>query len=68
MRVLFHVAVNSRELMILICRICPGRRFAEASLSIMIASVLHTLTIEREVDQVGHPILTEVKMTDGVIS
>ena len=54
--------------MILICRICPGRRFAEASLSIMIASVLHTLRIEPEVDRDGHPIIPEVKMTDGVIS
>ena len=34
----------------------------------MIASVLHTLRIEPDVDQDGYPILPEVKMTDGVIS
>ncbi|PIL29320.1 cytochrome P450 [Ganoderma sinense ZZ0214-1] len=49
-------------------RICPGRHFAEASLFIIIASVLHTLTIDYAVDDGGKLIIPEVKMTDGVLS
>ena len=49
-------------------RVCPGRHFAEASLFIMIASVLHTLTIDSAVDERGKPIAPEAKMTYGVIS
>ncbi|TBU23430.1 cytochrome P450 [Dichomitus squalens] len=49
-------------------RICPGRHFAEASLFIMIASVLHTLTIDQAVDQHGESIAPEAKMTYGVLS
>ena len=49
-------------------RICPGRHFAEASLFIIIASVLHTLTIDYAVDEQGKAIIPEVKMSDGVLS
>ncbi|KAI0768267.1 CyP450 monooxygenase [Trametes elegans] len=49
-------------------RVCPGRHFAEASLFIMIASVLHTFTIEQAVDECGITIQPEAKMTYGVIS
>ncbi|KAI1790108.1 cytochrome P450 [Ganoderma leucocontextum] len=49
-------------------RICPGRHFAEASLFIMIASVLHTLTIDSAMDERGKPIAPEAKMSHGVIS
>ncbi|KAI0705584.1 cytochrome P450 [Earliella scabrosa] len=49
-------------------RICPGKHFAEASLFIMIASILHALTIEHALDENGHPITPEAKMTYGVIS
>ena len=49
-------------------RICPGRYFAQASMFIIIASVLHTLTIDRATDEHGRQIVPEVKMTDGVLS
>ncbi|KAI1790074.1 cytochrome P450 [Ganoderma leucocontextum] len=49
-------------------RICPGRHFAEASLFIIIASVLHTLTIDNVVDERGSPLIPEAKMTHGVLS
>ncbi|KAI0753250.1 cytochrome P450 [Daedaleopsis nitida] len=49
-------------------KICPGRHFAEASLFIIIASVPHTLTIDYDVHEQGHPIILEAKMTYGVIS
>ncbi|KAM5539745.1 hypothetical protein V8D89_006558 [Ganoderma adspersum] len=49
-------------------RICPGRHFAEASLFIIIASVLHTLTIDYAVDDRGKVVIPEVKMSDGVLS
>ncbi|KAI0753319.1 CyP450 monooxygenase [Daedaleopsis nitida] len=49
-------------------RICPGRHFAQASMFIIIASVLHTLTIDCATDEHGQPIVPEVKMTDGVLS
>ncbi len=49
-------------------RICPGRHFAEASLFIIIASILHTLTIDHAVDEQGKTIIPEVKMSDGVLS
>ena len=51
-----------------IYRICPGKHFAEASLFIMIASILHAVTIEHALDENGHPITPEAKMTYGVIS
>ena len=56
------------ELMNDVFRICPGRHFAEASLFIMIASVLHAFTIDYVMDEHGKPIIPEAKMTYGVIS
>ena len=58
-----HLNVPARD-----GRICPGRHFAEASLFIIIASVLHTLTIDYAVDEQGKAIIPEVKMSDGVLS
>ncbi|KAI0767202.1 CyP450 monooxygenase [Fomes fomentarius] len=49
-------------------QICPGRHFAEASLFIMISTILHTLTIDHAIDEQGRPITPEAKMTYGVIS
>ncbi|KAI0753307.1 CyP450 monooxygenase [Daedaleopsis nitida] len=49
-------------------RICAGRHFAQTSMYIMIASVLHTLIIDRAKDEHGQPIIPEVKMTDGILS
>ncbi|RDX44589.1 CyP450 monooxygenase [Lentinus brumalis] len=49
-------------------RICPGRHFAEASLFIMISSILHTLNIDQATDEHGNPITPKAEMTYGVIS
>ncbi|KAI0674475.1 cytochrome P450 [Trametes maxima] len=44
-------------------RICAGRHFADASLFIVVASILHTLTIEAPLDESGHPVSVEPKVT-----
>ena len=44
-------------------RICPGRHLADASLFIVVASVLHTLNIEPPLDEYGQPIKLEAKMS-----
>ncbi|KAI0754704.1 cytochrome P450 [Daedaleopsis nitida] len=49
-------------------RICPGRHFADTSLFIIIASVLHALTIDYAIDENGRPITPVPSMTDGVLS
>ncbi|KAI0634619.1 cytochrome P450 [Trametes polyzona] len=49
-------------------RICPGRHFADASLFILTATVLHTLSISAPLDANGKPIKLKGKMTPGVIS
>ncbi|KAI0753232.1 CyP450 monooxygenase [Daedaleopsis nitida] len=49
-------------------RTCPGREFAEASLYIAIASLLHVFTIEPPLDDHGNPTVPDVKMTPGILS
>ncbi|KAI0360841.1 CyP450 monooxygenase [Trametes cingulata] len=49
-------------------RICPGRYFAEASLFIIISTVLHTVSVSAALDANGLPVKLEGKMTPGVIS
>ncbi|KAM5539706.1 hypothetical protein V8D89_006519 [Ganoderma adspersum] len=49
-------------------RICPGRHFAETSLFLTIASVLHTFTIKPRCDASGVPKLPEGKMKPGFLS
>ncbi|KAI0634877.1 CyP450 monooxygenase [Trametes polyzona] len=49
-------------------RICPGRYFAEASLFLIVSSVLHTLDVSAPLDANGQPVKLEGKMTAGVIS
>ncbi|KAH9855895.1 cytochrome P450 [Lenzites betulinus] len=49
-------------------RICPGRHFAEASLFVLTATVLHTLTISAPLDANGNPVKLHGRMTEGVIS
>lgn len=49
-------------------RMCPGRHFADTSLFIIIASVLHTLVIDYAIDEDGIPITPVPSMTDGVLS
>ncbi|KAI0777247.1 CyP450 monooxygenase [Trametes elegans] len=49
-------------------RVCPGRHFAEASLFLILSSVLHTLSVSAPLDEHGSPIKLESKMTSGIIS
>ncbi|KAI1790111.1 CyP450 monooxygenase [Ganoderma leucocontextum] len=49
-------------------RICPGRHFAEASLFIAVASVLHAFSIKPRCDVSGVPKLPEGKMKPGFLS
>ena len=49
-------------------RICPGRHFAEASLFINIARVLHVFVISPPLDERGEVIRVEPKMKDGILS
>ena len=44
-------------------RICPGREFAEASLFILCASILHTFDIRAPVDVDGVPVQLEHDMS-----
>ncbi|KAI0654052.1 cytochrome P450 [Cubamyces menziesii] len=49
-------------------RTCPGKHYAEASLFINIASVLHTFNIMPAVDERGLPVPVEHKVTTGIVS
>ncbi|KAI0705578.1 CyP450 monooxygenase [Earliella scabrosa] len=49
-------------------RICPGRHFAEASLFIIVATVLHTLSVSAPLDEHGRPQALQGKMTSGILS
>ncbi|KAI9059150.1 CyP450 monooxygenase [Trametes sanguinea] len=49
-------------------RICPGRHFADASLFLSVATILHTLSITAPLGIDGQPVKLEGKMTTGVIS
>ncbi|KAI0643153.1 CyP450 monooxygenase [Trametes meyenii] len=49
-------------------RICPGRYFAQSSLFIAVASVLHTFDVSLQLDEAGHPVHFEHEQTHGLIS
>ncbi|RPD77557.1 cytochrome P450 [Lentinus tigrinus ALCF2SS1-7] len=49
-------------------RICPGRYFADTTMFLLIASVLHLFDISPRLDDHGRPILTEARPVTGVIS
>ncbi|CDO77629.1 hypothetical protein BN946_scf184946.g22 [Trametes cinnabarina] len=49
-------------------RICPGRHFADASLFLSVATILHTLSITAPLGPDGKPTQLEGRMTPGVIS
>ncbi|KAI1792474.1 cytochrome P450 [Ganoderma leucocontextum] len=49
-------------------RVCPGRHFAEASLFIHAASILHVFDITPALDTNGHPITIEHGQTPGFLS
>ncbi|RPD62671.1 cytochrome P450 [Lentinus tigrinus ALCF2SS1-6] len=48
--------------------ICPGRYFADTTMFLLIASVLHLFDISPRLDDHGRPILTEARPVTGVIS
>ncbi|KAH9854914.1 CyP450 monooxygenase [Lenzites betulinus] len=48
-------------------RICAGRHFADSSLFIIVASVLHTLTIGPPLDESGKPVFVELKVTTDML-
>ena len=49
-------------------RICPGRHFAEASLFIHAALVLHVFDIKPALDSQGRPIAIKHSQTPGFVS
>ncbi|KAI0633029.1 O-methylsterigmatocystin oxidoreductase [Trametes polyzona] len=49
-------------------RVCPGRHFASDALFISIACTLHAFTIQPALDEHGHPVPVEAKMTSGFLS
>ena len=49
-------------------RMCPGRHFAEASVFINVASVLHVFDIGPPLDEKVRPIKLELEATDGLLS
>ncbi|KAI0674482.1 cytochrome P450 [Trametes maxima] len=48
-------------------RICAGRHFADASLFIVVASILHTLEITAPLDDSGNPVAVEPKVTTNTV-
>lgn len=51
-----------------VLRICPGRYFAEASLFINIAMVLHVFDITPPLDENGRVTPIQLKMTNRIVS
>ncbi|KAI0712496.1 CyP450 monooxygenase [Earliella scabrosa] len=49
-------------------RICPGRYYADASLFVNVAMVLHVFGISPPLDKDGREIKIEPKMTNGILS
>ncbi|UNI24025.1 hypothetical protein JDV02_009805 [Purpureocillium takamizusanense] len=49
-------------------RVCIGKHLAEASIWIVVASILSTMRIERERDEHGNEIEPEVELTQGLTS
>ena len=50
------------------CRICPGRHFADDTMFINIASVLHCFDIGPPLDDRGEPVKIVPEWTDGLLS
>ncbi|KAI0821982.1 cytochrome P450 [Trametes gibbosa] len=48
--------------------VCPGRFFAEESLYLIVASILHVFDIGPPLDEVGRPIKIEYQQTDGAVT
>ncbi|RPD62685.1 cytochrome P450 [Lentinus tigrinus ALCF2SS1-7] len=49
-------------------RLCPGRYFADASLFINIAMILHVFNIDPPLDEDGRAVPMELKMTSSIVS
>jgi cytochrome P450 len=49
-------------------RVCPGMHIAEQSLFAIVATVLHTLNVERVKDASGNEVVPEVRVTSGAMS
>ena len=49
-------------------RVCVGRHLAEASVWIVVATMLATMNIEKAVDAEGKEITPEVELTNGLTS
>lgn len=49
-------------------RVCVGQHLAEASVWIVVASVLSTMNIEHKLDENGNKIVPEVSLTNGLTS
>ncbi|KAJ8502251.1 hypothetical protein ONZ51_g72 [Trametes cubensis] len=48
-------------------RICPGRHFADASMFIIVSSVLHAFDIAPPLGEDGKPVMLEAKMTADLL-
>ncbi|CDO70506.1 hypothetical protein BN946_scf184569.g49 [Trametes cinnabarina] len=48
-------------------RICPGRHFADASMFIIVSSVLHAFDIAPSIDARGQPVKLEAKVTADLL-
>ncbi|OSD07367.1 cytochrome P450 [Trametes coccinea BRFM310] len=57
-----------RKLRILPILVCAGRHFADETLFLSIASILHILRIEPPLDKQGNPIIVEYGHTSGLVS
>ena len=49
-------------------RLCPGRHFAQATIAIALASILHVFDVGPPLDADGAPIVVVPATTDGVLS
>ena len=49
-------------------RVCPGRDFAESSVFIMLASILHAFNVEPAIGADGQPMNPDVEMSTGQLS
>ncbi|KAI0659814.1 cytochrome P450 [Cubamyces menziesii] len=49
-------------------RVCPGKHFADDSLFISIACILHVFTITKALDALGAPIPVKAEITPGILS
>ena len=67
-RILIRAVIVTLTGLSLSRRICPGRHFAEVSLLLNAASVLHTFDIGPPLDGHGNPIVIEPQLSDGFMS